>query len=173
MASLENQILNPREAVASHGLKVSLDNVSQLHSVHLNNHLYDKKQFTLLVIRDAILHLVMKDWCPFILLAEIRGIGGGARSYWKSSKLFQTAWSTSPHPRYIRTGACQNFSFCNILSVAHVRAMENTLYKCIITIISNFLLFILKIMYKCQCTLQLCGNRRKRTQTILAEGKKW
>lgn len=61
MASLENQILNPREAVASHGLKVSLDNVCQLHSVHLNNHLYDKKQFTLLVIRDAILHLVMKD----------------------------------------------------------------------------------------------------------------
>ena len=39
MASLENQILNPREAVASHGLKVSLDNVCQLHSVHLNNHL--------------------------------------------------------------------------------------------------------------------------------------
>ena len=47
-------------------------------------------------------------------------------------------------------------------------------YKCIITIISNFLLFILKIMYKCQCTLKLCGNRRKRgTQTILDEGKKW
>lgn len=28
-------------------------------------------------------------------------------------------------------------------------------------------------MYKCQCTLQLCCNRRKRgTQTILDEGKK-
>lgn len=68
---------------------------------------------------------------------EIRRNGGSSRSHWKSTKLLQTPWSSSPHIGHIRAGMkqhvtldiCQNDTFSKS-HFACIQSLECTNKNC-------------------------------------------